>query len=345
LRVSRISPHDVRRDRASRCFVAVALLLAGTGFAAPHLAAQGRGKPLVAVLNPGQPEYFDDPRTCPNGFRQGLRDLGYVDGQNIRLVYRHARGDVGRLPVLVTELIRLSPDVIWTHSADSILTVKRATTTIPIVFGVAINVVEEGLVSSLSRPGGNVTGLELRDVELVGKRLQLLKEALPGVSRVAILVNPGLPGHERIPRSVEPEARALGIEVHRVEAASPDRFESAFAAMLQAGAQAVIVMDGTMFARHRQRLADLALKQKLPTMSGGRHFAEAGSLIAYGVFPRELCQRSATLVDKILKGARPAELPVELGDRFYLVVNLKTAKALGITLPVTLLQRADELLQ
>jgi putative ABC transport system substrate-binding protein len=325
-----------------------ALLLLTVGIVGTPLAAaaQSRGKsPRIAVLNPGPPEIFKDARTCPHGFLQALRDLGYVDGQNVHLEYRHARGDTTRLPALAAELVRLSPDLIWTHSSDSILAAKGATSTIPIVFGVAIDTVEEGLVAALSRPGGNVTGLELRDLELLGKRLQLLKEALPAVTRVAVLVNPGLPGHGRVPGNVEPQARALGIQLQRVEAPTPAAFEAAFAAMGQAGAQAVIIMDGTMFARHRQRLLDIALKRKLPTMSGGRHFAEAGSLIAYGAFPRELCQRSAVLVDKILKGAKPADLPVELGDRFYLVVNQKTAKALGVTLPRAFLLRADEVLE
>ncbi len=336
------------RQPCNPCVAVAVWLLLAVGLVVTPLSAgaQSRGTPpRIAVLNPGMPEYFNDPRTCPNGFMQGLRDLGYVDGQNVHVEFRHARGEPARLPGLAAELVRLSPDVIWTHSTDSIQAVKRATTTIPIVFGVAVNSVEEGIVATLSRPGGNVTGLELRDIELTGKRLQLLKEALPTVTRVAVLVNPGLPGHERIPRNIEPEARALGIQLQRVEARSPDSFEAAFAATLKAGAQAVIIMDGAMFARHRQHLLDLALKRKLPTMSGGRHFAEAGSLIAYGAFPRELCQRSAGLVDKILKGVKPADLPVELGDRFYLVVNLKTAKALGLTLPATVLHRADEVLE
>jgi putative tryptophan/tyrosine transport system substrate-binding protein len=308
--------------------------------------AQGRIKsPRIAILNPGAPEYFNDPRTCPNGFMQGLRDLGYVEGHNAQLEYRHARGQVTRLDSLAAELVRLSPDVIWTHSSDAIQAVKRATATIPIVFGVAINSVEEGLVAALSRPGGNVTGLELRDIELTGKRLQLLKEALPTVSRVAVLVNPDLPGHEHVPGNVEPQARALGIQLQRVEARTPETFEAAFSAMVQARAHAAIIMDGTMFARHRHRIFDIALKRKLPTMSGGRHFAEAGGLIAYGAFPRELCQRSAVLVDKILKGAKPADLPVELGDRFYLVLNLKTAKALGLTIPASILVQADQVIE
>ena len=330
----------------TRGFVAVMLLLAfGSAFSAGTGEGQPIKSPRIAVLNPGAPEYFNDPRTCPHGFMQGLRELGYVDGHSAQLVYRHARGETTRLESLAAELVRLSPDVIWTHSSDAIQAVKRATTTIPIVFGVAINSVEEGLVAALARPGGNVTGMELRDIELTGKRLQLLKEAFPTITRVAVLVNPGLPGHEHVPGNVEPQARTLGIQLQRVEAPSPETFEAAFAAMVRARAQAAIVMDGTMFARHRQRILNIALKRRLPTMSGGRHFAEAGALIAYGAFPRELCQRSAALVDKILKGAKPSDLPVELGDRFYLVINLKTAKALGLTIPPSVLGRADEVIE
>ena len=247
----------------------------------------------IAVLNPGAPEYFTDPRTCPHGFMQGLRDLGYVDGHNVQLEYRHARGQTTRLEPLAAELVRLSPDVIWTHSSDAIQAVKRATSTIPIVFGVAINSVEEGLVAALSRPGGNVTGLELRDIELTGKRLQLLKEALPTVSRVAVLVNPGLPGHERVPGNVEQEARALGIQLQRVEAPSPETFEAAFSAMVQARAQAAIIMDGTMFARHRQRLSDIALKREHYLLD---HVGWAAtlpkpkvSISLRAAFPRENC--------------------------------------------------------
>ena len=210
-------------------FVAgAALLIAGGIVVAPlGVAGQSHGRPpRIAVLHPGYPEYLNDPRTCPNGFMQGLRELRYVDGQSVQLEYRHARGDAKRLPALASELVRLSPDVIWTHSSDAVQAVKQATSTIPIVFGVAVNSVEEGLVATLSRSGGNVTGLELRDIELTGKRLQLLKEALPTVTRVAILVNPALPGHERVPANVEPEARALGIQQHRVEAGTPEMFEA-----------------------------------------------------------------------------------------------------------------------
>jgi len=298
--------------------------------------------PRVALLDPGSPT---SPAVCLPGFRQGLRDLGYVEGQNIVLESRYAEGQLTRLPALAAELVHLTPDVIWTHSTEAIQAVKQATTTIPIVIGVESNVVEEGLVAGLARPSGNLTGMELRDIELTGKRLQLLKDAIPTTTRVAVLVNPTVPGHERVPGNIELEARALGVQLQRVEAGSPDTFEAAFAAMGQGGADALLIMEGSTFARNRQRLLDLALLHRLPTMSGGRHFAEAGSLVSYGADVRELCQRSAVLVDKILKGAKPSDLPVERADKFYLVVNLKTAQALGLTLSPTFLAQADEVIR
>jgi len=310
---------------------------------APGIAAAQRAAhmPRVAVLDPGSPT---SPIVCLAGFRQGLRDLGYVEGQNVAIESRYAEEQLTRLPALATELVRLTPDVIWTHSTEAIQAVKQATTTIPIVIGVGINVVEEGLVAGLARPGGNLTGMELRDIELVGKRLQLLKDAVPTISHVAVLVDPGQPDAD-VPRVIEPEARALGVQLQRVEAGSPDTFEAAFAAMGQGGADALLIMEGAMFARNRHRLLDLARLHRLPTMSGGRHFAEAGSLVSYGADVRELCQHSTVLVDKILKGATPATLPVERADKFSLVVNLKTAQALGLTLPPTFLVQADEVIR
>jgi putative tryptophan/tyrosine transport system substrate-binding protein len=298
--------------------------------------------PRVAFLDPGSPT---SPAVCLPGFRQGLRDLGYVEGQNLVLESRYAEGQLTRLPALAAELVHLAPDVIWTHSTEAVQAVKQVTTTIPIVIGVESNVVEEGLVAGLARPGGNLTGMELRDLELTGKRLQLLKEAVPTIARVAVLVDPILSVHKRVPDNIESEARALGMQLQRVEAGGPDTFEAAFAAMEQGGADALLIMEGATFARNRQRLLDLALLHRLPTMSGGRHFAEAGSLLAYGADVREICQRSAVLVDKILKGATPTTLPVERADRFYLVVNLKTAQALGLTLSPTFLFQVDEVIK
>ena len=301
--------------------------------------------PRIGVLEPGSPQYVVDPATCPNGFLQGLRDLGYVEGQNILLEYRYVEGQPERFPALAAELVRLQPDVIWTHSGRMAAAAKQAITTIPVVIGVASDLVEEGIIASLARPGGNITGLELRDLDLAGKRLELFKEAIPTMSRVAVLVDPATRYHAHVPSNIEEEARALGVQLQRVEADSPEAFEAAFAAMVQSGADALLIMEGTFFARTRHEILELARRHRLPTMAGGRHFAEAGSLLAYGAFPRDLCQRSAVYADKILKGAKPADLPVGRAETFSLVVNLKTATALGLTLPPTLLHQANEVIK
>jgi putative ABC transport system substrate-binding protein len=202
--------------------------------------------------------------------------------------------------------------------------------------------VAQGLVASLARPGGNLTGLELRDVELMGKQLELFKEAVPTLSRVAVLVDPAMPPHAGVPANIEREARALRVQLQRVEAGAPEVFEAAFAAMGQGGADALMILSSPFFAEHRQRLMALALRHRLPTMSVGRHYTEAGSLLGYGAYAGDLCQRSAVLVDKILKGTKPTDLPVEQPDKYYLSVNLKTAEALGLTLSPLFLARADE---
>jgi putative ABC transport system substrate-binding protein len=307
--------------------------------------AQPRGKmPLLGVLEPGH-QQLPTPSICHAGFRQGLHDLGYMEEQNLRLVYRYAEEKAERLPILADELVQLAPDILWAYSNAAAWALKQATSTIPIVAGAALDLLEQGLVESLGRPGGNLTGMDIRDVELAGKRLELLKEALPTVARVAVLVNPATTAHAHVPGHITAEARALGVQLQRVEAQSPEAFETAFAAMRQGGAEALMIMENILFGRHRHRLLELALQYRLPTMSGGRHFAEAGSLLAYGGDVHNLCQRSTVLVDKILKGAKPGDLPVEQPTTFKLVVNLKTAEALGLTLSPLFLVQADEVLR
>jgi len=312
--------------------------------AAPSISNAQTGTPVprVGLLEPG-----DSPTQAPchMAFRRGLRDLGYVEGQNIALDARYASGRLDRLSAFAAELAGLKPDVIWTHSTNAALAAKRATTTIPIITGVANNLVEEGLVASLARPGGNLSGLEIRDIELVARRLQLMKQAVPTIARVAVLVNSGFRAHDRVPDVVETEARTLGLRLQRVEARAADTFDAAFATIVKSGAQALLIMDSVDFSRDRYRLFELALRHRLPTMSGGRHFAEAGSLISYGANVRQMCRRSAVFVDKVLKGTSPANLPVERADSFDFVVNLKTAKALGISVPQSLLLLADEVIQ
>jgi putative ABC transport system substrate-binding protein len=305
-------------------------------------AAQPRGHiPRLGVLDPSPQQR---PAPCLPAFQQGLRDLGYVEGQNLLIDYRHAEGQPDRLPALADELVRRAPDVLWLHGNPAAWAAKLATTTIPIVTAVANEPVEEGLVASLARPGGNLTGLELRTGGVAGKRLELLKAAVPPIARVAVLSEPSEPVLASVPGSLAREANALGVQLQRVEAGDPATFEAAFAVMLDGGADALMIMESALFAAHRPQLLALALRHRLPTMSYGRHYAEAGSLLAYGADPRELCHRSALFVYKILQGAKPADLPIERAT-LQLVINLKTAQALGLTIPPTLLFQADEVIR
>jgi putative ABC transport system substrate-binding protein len=320
------------------------ILAVGILVAPPTATAQRAAKiPRIGVLEPGPPP--TPPWTCLTAFQEGLRDLGYVEGQHIIFEYRYAESKAERLPELAADLVRLAPHVIWTHSNAAARAAKQATATIPIVVGVAADLVEQGLAASIARPGGNLTGFEFRDIELMAKRLELLKEAVPTIARVAVLVNPAARVHDQMPGDFEIAAHTLGVQLQHVEADAPEAFEGAFATMVQGGVDALMIMDHTMFARNRHRLLELALQHRLPTIAGGRHFAEAGSLMAYGAYARDLCQRSAVYVDKILRGARPADLPLDRGHRFELIINLKTAQALRLTLPPVFLLRADEVLE
>ena len=296
-----------------------------------------------------EPEYPPPttPQSCSVRFREALSALGYQDGLNVMVEYRYAENQPARLPALAAALVQRQPDVLWTHSSAAAQALKQATTTIPIVVGVAVDLVEQGLVESLARPGGNLTGLDTRYLELTSKRLELLKDAVPHITRVAILVDPA--GNRRvldlIPSAFEAEARTLGLHLLRVEAGDLGAFESAFATMVQHRADALVLMDSRIFRLHSHRILELALAHRLPTMAPIQSYVEAGSLLAYGAEPADLCRRSATFVDKILKGTTPADLPVEGADKFSLVVNLKTAAALGLTLPPRLLLQADEILK
>jgi putative ABC transport system substrate-binding protein len=322
---------------ARRHLVTAAIAL----LAAPALCqAQGAAKlPRVGVLVPGA---ASSPAVCPEGFLEGMRDLGYVAGRSIVFDFRYADGQLARLQSLALELVLLQPDVIWTHGRD-VHPVKQATATIPIVFGVGTSVVETGLVASLAKPGGNLTGIELRSSELLVKRLELLKAVVPKATRVAVLMVD--PAEVDLERELGPPSRALGVRLQGVVARAPDQFEAAFAAMKQAGAEALLVAENATFARNRERLLGLALTHRLPTMAGGRHLAEAGSLLAYGADVREICRHSAVVVDKILKGTPPAAIPVERVDKFHFVVNLRTARKLEIVVPPSVLLRADEVIE
>jgi ABC-type uncharacterized transport system substrate-binding protein len=279
-------------------------------------------------------------------FLQGLRDLGYVEGGNLVIEYRFAEGQLERFPALAAELVALKVDVIVTAgSTPSALAAKQATRTVPIVFIAAGDPVTSWLVSSLARPGGNVTGLSSLVLELVGKCLELLKQAVPEVSRVAVLWRPGALG-ERTEREIlkraEVAARALGVRLQFVEARGPADFDRAFSEMTRARASALTVLPTGEFSRERRRLVDLAAKNRLPTVFPWREGVDAGGLMAYGPDHADIFRRAATYVDRVLKGAKPADLPAEQPTKFEFVINLKTAKALGLTIPQSVLVRADE---
>jgi putative ABC transport system substrate-binding protein len=294
--------------------------------------------PRIGVLAPGPP---DDRSRSITAFRQGLRDLGYVEGQTILLEYRYADWQPDRLPALAAELVQLHPDVIFAPAAPGGLAAKQATTTIPIVV-VGTGLVERGVVAGLGRPGGNLTGITLLP-EVHGKQLELLKAAAPHIARVAIMVNAADQG-PAVPLPAA-EARALGMQLHRMEVRAPGEFDGAFAALAEGRADALLVPSNALFGQYRHQIAALAATHRLPSISRGAGFAEAGGLIQYGEDGRELSRRAATYVDKILKGAKPADLPVEQAMKFELVINLKTAQALGLTIPPSLLFQADEVIR
>jgi putative ABC transport system substrate-binding protein len=280
-------------------------------------------------------------------FLRGLRDLGYVEGSNVVIEYRDAEGKPERLPALAAELVALKVDVIVAPPTLAALAAKQATRTLPIVFAVA-DPVGSGLVTSLARPGGNVTGLSQLAPELVGKCLEQLTQAVRGVSRVAALWQPGAFGgrtEKDMLKEAEVAARALGVRLQFVEARGPADIDRAFSDMTRARAGALTVLPSGMFNNERRRLVDLATKNRLPAVYSWREFVDAGGLMSYGVDLADLWRRAATYVDKILKGAKPADLPVEQPTKFELVINLKTAKALGLTIPPSLLQRADEVIR
>jgi putative ABC transport system substrate-binding protein len=291
----------------------------------------------------------------PEAFRQGLRVLGYVEGRNLVIEYRDAEGKgIERVPALAAELVALKVDVIFVGgSTRATLAAMQATKTIPIVFTGVGDPVTSGLVTNLARPGGNVTGLSSIGPELVGKCLELLTQAVPGVSRVAVLSRPGALG-ERTDKAMltgaEVTGRALGVRLQFVEArGGPEdfdiMFDRAFSDMTRARAGALTVLPSNMFTNERRRLVALAAKNRLPAVYPSTEFVDAGGLMAYGPNFADLCRRAATYVDKILKGAKPGDLPVEQPTKFELVINLKTARTLGLTIPPSLLQRADQVIE
>jgi len=317
--------------------------LTGGLLAAPLAAvAQQAGKvPRIGVLSPA-------PRQGSLGFPallEGLRDLGYEEGKNIVFEYRWPEGQRADLAAAAAALVHLKVDAIVTADPPTTVAAKHATSEIPIVFAVSPDPVGQGLVASLARPGGNVTGLAIFGTEFSGKRLELFREMLPGVSRIALLWDPQLSYHPSLLQATEEAARHLSVSLQRIEATGPHDIERAFQVAMKGRAGALLALPAAEFGRIEALIAEFGLKYRMPTMTTEPGFAKAGGLVQYGPSVVENWRRVATYVDKILKGAKPADLPVEQPTKFELVINLKTAKALGLTIPSSLLQRADEVIQ
>ena len=303
--------------------------------------AQQAGKvPRIGILISASPSIA---ASRVAAFQQGLRELGYVEGKNIIIEYRYAEGRPETLPQHINELIRLNIDIIITDTSNAIQAAKTATQIIPVVFTVAIDPVGDGHVSSLARPGGNLTGLSILAPELNGKRLELLQETFPKIKRVAFF-RTGPVGKQRF-NDAEAAAKGLGLQLQFVGAKGADDIEGVFDGAKRTGVQAVITSPSTFLVTNRVRIIDLAAKHKLPTIYPGTEYAEAGGLMSYGPDLNDNWHRAGTYVDKILKGAKPSELPVEQPRKFDFVINLKTAKQIGLTIPPNVLARADKVIR
>jgi ABC-type uncharacterized transport system substrate-binding protein len=321
-----------------------AFLLGALGLLAVPLAAEAQqaGKvPRVGFLAGSTPH--PSPRT--NAFVMALRDFGYVEGQNVAVEWRASGGRAERIPDLAVELVRLNVDVIVAVDNPSIAAAQKATRTIPIVMVLATDPVNMGFVANLARPGGNTTGLTNQGTDLQGKTLQLLKEAIPSASRVAVLWNPAEPKRRAHAREAEMAARVLGLHAQLVGADSSADLDSVFTAMARGRTDAVLVQPSHVNFLHRARIAEIAAKRLLPTIGWSAETVEAGLLMSYGPNILSLHRRAAYYVDKLLRGAKPADLPIEQPSKFELVINLKTAKTLGLTIPPSLLQRADRVIE
>jgi putative tryptophan/tyrosine transport system substrate-binding protein len=278
-------------------------------------------------------------------FRQGLRELGYVEGKNIVIEWRSAEGKLERQGELTSELVRLNVDVIVTSGPSMTRAAKEATATIPIVMAQDTDPVGNGFVASLARPGGNITGLSVISPELSGKQLELLQEIVPKLFRVAVLANSNEPANQKTLKEIESAAETFGVQLQPLDVLSPKDIESAFRAATKAHADALLVLASALLADHRTQIANLALKSRMPVMYFSGISVEAGGLMSYGPSLTDLSRRAATYVDKILKGAKPADLPVEQPTKFELVINLKAAKQIGLTIPPNVLARADRVIK
>jgi putative ABC transport system substrate-binding protein len=311
------------------------------GFCASVQAQQLKRVPLVGFLAASSSP--NSPRL--EAFRQGLRDLGYVEGKNIAIEYRWAEGKPERLVELAAELVSLKPDVLFIQSPQAVFAAKKTTTTIPIVFLGIGDPVGIGLIVSLARPGGNITGLTNFSAELSGKRLELLKESFPNVSVVAVLWNGTSPGHPGVLKETEGAARSLGLKIQALEVRSPDDFDGAFQAATSGRAQALLPLGDPLMNSQLRRILDFAAKNRLPAMYSQNEYVEAGGLMSYGVDTPALYRRAPSYIDKILKGTKPADLPVEQPTKFEFVINLKAAKQIGLAIPPNVLARADKVIK
>jgi ABC-type uncharacterized transport system substrate-binding protein len=291
-----------------------------------------------SALDPARQEWW-------NAFRQQMRQLGYVEGQNVRFEPRWAEGEDDRLPKLAVELVGLKVDLIVTGGSNAAIAARRTTSTIPIVMASGSDPVALGLVASLRQPGGNVTGMTSINSELAGKRLELLRNVAPRASRIAILWDERDPGSRLGADGTEAAAKTAGLTIRSIPVGSLGGLEAAFATAVRGRAGALIVVGTARLFSYRKRIAELALKHRLPTVVGSREYVEAGGLVSYGTDFPDLFRRAAVRVDKILKGAKPADLPVEQPTKFELVINLKTAEALGLTIPQSLLRQADRVIE
>ena len=310
-------------------------------WAAIAQAQTAKGLPQIGFLSGGFPS------TGPNdkAFRQGLKSLGYEEGKNIKLVYRYAEGSVSRVPELANELVRLNVNVILAGGTVPALVAKQTTKTIPIVFVNVADPLSSGLVTNLARPGGNITGTSTINSELTPKRLELFKESVKNLSRVGFLYNPSDASNLVSLKQLQSSARAVGVKLFLVEARELNDFAPAFSAMTREGVDGLIVAAGTLTSTHRKRIVELASKSRLPTMYGESGFVEIGGLMSYAANFPEQYRRAAVYVDKILKGSKPGDIPVEQPTKFELVINLKAAKQIGLTIPQSVLYQADKIIK
>ena len=323
----------------------VRLVLCALGLLTAPLAAtaqQAGGTVTIGYLGNASPSLE---AALVDAFREGLRQLGYVEGQNLVITYQWAEGQQERFAALAAELVRLQPDVILTAGTPGTLAAKHATQSIPIVTAIAGDPVAAGLVSSLAKPGGNVTGLSTLATELEGKRLELFKQAIPTLSRVAALLNPANPFATLAWKALQPAAEALGVQLQPVEARGPQDLERALATVKEARPDGLIIVPDRFLLTYRASIVHFMAEHRLPGMFPFRQFVEEGGLLAYGPDYTDMYRRAATYVDKILRGAKPADLPMEQPTKFELVINLKTAHALGLTIPPPLLFQADQVIQ